>query len=259
MKVPDTDDFSLEDVRLAIELPHPTKQSVCFSNAIDSYFDPTYEGVKDRLSNFRNYGFVDSPLVAVANIQGMKESDASWSYLRTAPAGEIIANAEAIVYVDSIPGGYEIFRSFMDFDLSDIPPTATCTAAYFEIVEYDSFNSNVYRDVAVLHGTQSIPITTSDWNNFGSKALTGSQIINSFFELGKSYVNRTVNGVSGDFSAIESSFGGTLKLAILQEWHDWADDIPTQRSGFWAWDTNFGGQDIPSLLHRPRLVIEFTL
>ena len=36
-------------------------RSQCFTNSIDAYFDPVYKGVKDRLSNFRNYTIPQYP------------------------------------------------------------------------------------------------------------------------------------------------------------------------------------------------------
>lgn len=54
MAVPNTNTFSLQDV--IDELPKsPNNLITCFSDAVESFFDPTYKGSKDRLSNFRNY------------------------------------------------------------------------------------------------------------------------------------------------------------------------------------------------------------
>lgn len=54
MSVPDTNTFSLQDVVNEI-VPSSDTLSQCFSDANPAGFDPTYEGSKDRLSNFRNY------------------------------------------------------------------------------------------------------------------------------------------------------------------------------------------------------------
>lgn len=56
MSVPNTNTFSLDDVRVELGLAYPTSLSQCFANAIEGRFDPNYVGEKDRLSNFRNYG-----------------------------------------------------------------------------------------------------------------------------------------------------------------------------------------------------------
>lgn len=52
--VPDTDTFTLDNVCHVI---NPAINSLvnCFAEAIAEYYDPMYEGVHDRLSNFRNY------------------------------------------------------------------------------------------------------------------------------------------------------------------------------------------------------------
>ncbi len=55
MAVPNTNTFSLQDVRANI-IEAPNNLISCFNGAIASEFDPAYEGNKDRLSNFRNYG-----------------------------------------------------------------------------------------------------------------------------------------------------------------------------------------------------------
>ena len=57
-QVPDNNTFSLQDV---VDVVNPTTDDLedCFNDAIASYFDSNYEGNKDRLSNFRNYGYVE--------------------------------------------------------------------------------------------------------------------------------------------------------------------------------------------------------
>lgn len=54
MAVPNTNTFSLQDV---VDEVNPTTDDLvdCFAYAVASKFDSTYEGSKDRLSNFRNY------------------------------------------------------------------------------------------------------------------------------------------------------------------------------------------------------------
>ena len=56
MAVPDTNTFSLQDVCNQFPKNPPDDLVDCFSRANSSNFDPSYEGNKDRLSNFRNYG-----------------------------------------------------------------------------------------------------------------------------------------------------------------------------------------------------------
>ncbi len=53
--VPDTNTFTLQNVVDAID-PTTDDLSDCFNDADSAQFDPTYEGSKDNLYNFRNYG-----------------------------------------------------------------------------------------------------------------------------------------------------------------------------------------------------------
>ena len=54
MSVPNTTTFDLEDV---VNEVNPTTDDLvdCFADANDDFFDPTYEGSKNSLLNFRNY------------------------------------------------------------------------------------------------------------------------------------------------------------------------------------------------------------
>ena len=55
MAVPDTTTFELQDV---VDEVNPTTDDLldCFADAVASKFDSTYEGSKNQLLNFRNYG-----------------------------------------------------------------------------------------------------------------------------------------------------------------------------------------------------------
>ena len=57
MGVPDTTTFDLQDV---VDEINPTTDDLadCFSDAVASKFDSSYEGSKNQLLNFRNYGAV---------------------------------------------------------------------------------------------------------------------------------------------------------------------------------------------------------
>ena len=67
MAIPNTPGgWGLTDVRDELGLPSDTELTKCFSSANPGSFDPTYEGSKDRLSNFRNYGATD-PLAVSPN------------------------------------------------------------------------------------------------------------------------------------------------------------------------------------------------
>jgi len=55
MSIPNSPSFSLNDVRVELSGSNPFSLSTAFGNATAAYFDGTYSGSKDRLSNFRNY------------------------------------------------------------------------------------------------------------------------------------------------------------------------------------------------------------
>ena len=80
MAVPDTNTFSLQDVvdQFVKASPQPDNLADCFAIAQSSAFDPSYEGSKDRLSNFRNYGGVFAGQFN-AIVSGSLSSSSSWS------------------------------------------------------------------------------------------------------------------------------------------------------------------------------------
>lgn len=57
MAVPDTTTFTLDDVVTEV-VPTTDDLVDCFADAVAASFDSSYEGSKDRLLNFRNYGAV---------------------------------------------------------------------------------------------------------------------------------------------------------------------------------------------------------
>lgn len=55
MAVPNTNTFTLRDVTDELGLGDGDSLQICFEDSENISFDPAYKGVKDRLSNFRNY------------------------------------------------------------------------------------------------------------------------------------------------------------------------------------------------------------
>jgi len=60
MAVPNTNTFSLQDV---VDEMNPTTDDLqsCFDDSVATSFDLNYAGLKDRLSNFRNYVYTLPP------------------------------------------------------------------------------------------------------------------------------------------------------------------------------------------------------
>jgi hypothetical protein len=76
MPVPDTTTFSLDDVRVELSGSNPYSLSDAFTDADDDGFDGTYEGSKDRLSNFRNYSNVTITAYSTSNLASAGASGA---------------------------------------------------------------------------------------------------------------------------------------------------------------------------------------
>ena len=66
MGVPNTTTFELQDV---VDEVNPTTDDLvdCFADANASYFDSTYEGSKNQLLNFRNYGATSRTMFTIDN------------------------------------------------------------------------------------------------------------------------------------------------------------------------------------------------
>lgn len=112
MAVPDTTTFSLNDVRLELGLGSTTSLQSCFLAANPAFFDPTYEGSKNSLLNFRNYG-ASSPTTPVwlgRDVGSPAVACTIGTTLYYLPAGQTWNTATAI-YADEYgttpaPGGY---------------------------------------------------------------------------------------------------------------------------------------------------------
>lgn len=71
MPIPDQVDFNLSDVRIELGLPSTASLTDCFAEACAAGFNPTYQGSKDRLSNFRDYDHTPCTLSISASPQGL--------------------------------------------------------------------------------------------------------------------------------------------------------------------------------------------
>ena len=73
MSVPDTTTFTLQDVVTEV---NPTTDDLvdCFSDADTSYFNPTYEGSKNQLLNFRDYGSQNAFTAFLSNTSSPRDA-----------------------------------------------------------------------------------------------------------------------------------------------------------------------------------------
>lgn len=143
MAIPDTaGGWGLQDVKTELGLPSTAKLSDCFANAIAGEFDPLYEGSKDRLSNFRNYGDSPSSLsISPTAFGAVSGSDAfnltittneSWSYSDDvnwiAPSSSSgTGNAVLLISIADNTTGIERIGTITIQTTSGTKLTATCT------------------------------------------------------------------------------------------------------------------------------------
>ena len=104
MAVPDTTDFTLQDVTTEIHGDTAAGRSLdsCFANAIASSFDSLYSGAKDRLSNFRNYGATSSPYVRT--VVGYT-TETSKTVVYNITSDDVVAFLQLNVDSDTYPAG----------------------------------------------------------------------------------------------------------------------------------------------------------
>lgn len=113
MAIPDTaTGWGLTDVRMELGLGATASLTDCFSAAEPSDFDPAYEGSKDRLSNFRNYGAgaPTTPIMLGRDAGTPSTACTIGTVQYYIPSGQTWGTATAI-YEDSdgtilAPGGY---------------------------------------------------------------------------------------------------------------------------------------------------------
>mgnify|MGYP003660267232 FL=1 len=77
MAVPNTTTFTMDDVFDEVGY---LDLVTCFSNSVDSYFNPSYKGSKDRLSNFRDYK-VTVTLTSFLSSTGNASQSTACSYI----------------------------------------------------------------------------------------------------------------------------------------------------------------------------------
>ena len=78
MGVPNTTTFSLQDV---VDEIKPTTDDLvdCFADAVSGSFDPSYEGSKNALLNFRNYGATPvDPIKSGSTAESINIGESDW-------------------------------------------------------------------------------------------------------------------------------------------------------------------------------------
>jgi len=117
MAVPNTTTFTLQNV---VDEVNPTTDDLaaCFTDADECYFDPTYEGSKNNLLNFRNYKkpvITTAPLARVAGaLSTSSTTTVTPGYPLSMAANDVmfLSIAHAQVSVITAPPGWTILQDF---------------------------------------------------------------------------------------------------------------------------------------------------
>ena len=110
-------------------------------------------------------------------------------------------------------GQYIIDRSFFDFNLSSISPSKTVTAVSLRIKKYGDYSN----DVSIQEGTQNIPITTADYDQFTGLSFGHQPWTDTF---------NTIVFNSLGIAFIKSKLGSTAKLCARDYDHDYSNIPP---------------------------------
>jgi hypothetical protein len=242
--VPDTTTFSLQDVVDVIPGTQTSLQE-CFDEAIEYFFDPAYAGSKTSLLNFRNYGGnVEYQYAYIGAASGeLYKVGAGWSTQRNAGTADALVQVGDIeVSVDEVIAGvnYNIYRNFFAYDLSDIPAGSTCNDAILGFRETDQFSSSNFDPIGVV-AAQGIALAVGD---FGS--LTFSSILFDVYASLDTGKWGSETGFTDQLSAsgagrllVEDAFGGTLYVAMINDYHDRQDNAP---DGHYGIEHQFSGE-----------------
>lgn len=144
--------------------------------------------------------------------------------------------------------GYAIQRTFLYFDLSSIPATATCIAASVDVAGHTNADS----DVAILKGTQDDTLGNSDY-----MAFYGTYFDKITWQLTSNppadFNTFTLNAAG--LTHVESMFGQTAKFCLREYDHDYADLAPTPNFTWYRNGACFADHSTPA--YRPRINITY--
>ena len=267
VRVPNSNIFGLQDVVDVIS-PSVDDLSTCFKESTAAYFDATYKGVKDRLSNFRNYGTGDVlKFEAIPDfyydksgyIDKMGGEGGVWSTTRNATAGTGVKmvedfasgeNYEAYVEYDSGADTYNNYRTFWRFDLTDIPADASIISAGIGINIYSTYGASYY-EVVGIDSSGWLYLTTANYNDFSFSSApfsTYDTTPESHFDL---WDVALVAASAANKLKVASYFNDYLYVVIINDYYDYnIAASPTDKRGIAICKTS----EKPG----PCLIIEYT-
>ena len=143
MAVPDTDDFTLQDVVTEI---NPTTDDLvdCFADADVNQFDGDYEGDKTQLLNFRNYGAVCQATTGWADQAGVIGSFSNMTNNRLSALGGPLPSPN--------------------------PFNLTNTSLFFATTSTNTYSYEVFAATVNMDGSENAAVSVLTVNN-----VTGNQ------------------------------------------------------------------------------------
>lgn len=175
--VPNTNTFTLDSVKVVVG---GNSLSQCFANSVDAYFDPTYKGSKDRLSNFRNYtipsynyasGKYITAVVYSGYIYRSNDYGSTWLQVGTSAIWRGVAMDSTAMYQTAVVNGGYIYRS-VNWGATW---SAVGSSQYWNGIGVNKF-SGVYQTAVSDNGIW----TSSDHGSSWTQRLSGVSI-NSVF------------------------------------------------------------------------------
>lgn len=255
MAVPNNNSFTLDDVVQAI---NPSVESLegCFADADSDGFDPSYEGDKDRLSNFRNYHHVFEDTFVCDKFGSIDRSAASLSAIHNSNVGDSIdESGDLPVYleVEDVGGGAVsvlVHRIYIEFDLSDIPSTADIMSAYLEMRIVDEYGSNP--NILVKSADFGSTLDEYDLNKFGTTTIFDNE---SFYDDQNGNEIRKMTAPSSGRSYIEQAFGEELQICLIHNFdYNEFEPNPYYKQGYTFWAS---GEVMTGDFQKPQITVKY--
>lgn len=210
--VPNTNTFTLQDV---CNVVGGTTLQEAFYYSESKYFDPTYSGSKDRLSNFRNYGYNEVSLNVIESASRyMYFTAGTWQNVRDSLFGTIGNLTDYFVTTRRSSDGYtyRLDRTFFKFDLSGI--SGTCFEAYLLLPLIEKIGSGSLKFTA---SSQYDPITSYNYNEIGDISIfNGGYSQNGNNDSVIPYYLKVYSTSSDITNYIQPKFGSNLLVGVRE-------------------------------------------
>ncbi len=262
MSVPDTTNFSLQDVVDEI-LPDAKSLQGCFNEADTDAFDPAYEGSKDRLSNFRNYAhrrwitirpylYFGKDQESYAVKKELHSYHVNFAYVRSCFVGlpVILSGGDIEISVRNFGGVYYIYRGYLLFDLRGLQGTAVKVELYLRRTAFSDVGLDIYIDRA----NWTEPLDIGEFCSTIALLLSGGQ---SAYQQGDSSWVHKIEATSGDMNTFNSVAMNAKLYTEMRHNYDYNNNAPSLND--YLYRTYYNGASISqSLVYNAELRVKYT-